>query len=99
VGWSAVGLLVFNLANPDALVAERNIERFQQSKRIHVEYLALLSPDAVPALASLPEDLRACVLEPHTGLLTKPDAWPGWNLGRARARETLQNVFPSECSE
>jgi hypothetical protein len=98
VGWSAVGLLVFNLANPDALVAERNVERFHQSGRVHIEYLALLSPDAVPALASLPQNLRACVLEPHADLFTEPDSWPEWNLGRARARATLARLSPARCS-
>ncbi|MGH2683646.1 MAG: DUF4153 domain-containing protein [Actinomycetota bacterium] len=98
VAWSAVGLLVFNLANPDEVVAERNIERLQKSGRVDVDYLALLSPDAVPALARLPENLRTCVLEPHAEHLTEPDGWPEWNLGRARARATLERLVPAPCS-
>jgi hypothetical protein len=98
VGWSAAGLLVFNVANPDALVAERNIERFQRGGGVHVDYLALLSADAVPSLAQLPPGLRACVLAHHAELFTEPDSWPGWNLGRARARATLERLPPAPCS-
>jgi hypothetical protein len=98
VGWSAAGLLLFNVGNPDALVADRNVQRFQRGGGVDVDYLALLSPDAVPALSRLPENLRACVLESHADLLTEPDPWPGWNLGRARARATLDRVPPAPCS-
>jgi hypothetical protein len=98
IGFSAAGLLAFSLSNPEGLIADQNVERYRQTGRVDLDYLAALSPDAVPALASLPENLRACVLEPHIELFTKPDSWPGWNLGRARARATLKNVFPSECS-
>jgi hypothetical protein len=98
VGWSAAGLLVFNMANPDAVVADRNVHRLQQSGRVDVDYLALLSADAVPSLAKLPPGLHACVLASHTDLLAEPDSWPAWNLGRARARATLGRVLPARCS-
>jgi hypothetical protein len=98
VFFSAAGLLVFNLSNPDALVADRNVERFQHGGRLDVDYLAGLSADAVPSLAALPEGIRQCVLTPHADLLYEPDAWPEWNLGRERARVTLEQVFPAVCS-
>lgn len=98
IGFTAAGLLAFSVSNPEGLIADQNVERYRQKGQVDLDYLAELSPDAVPALASLPAGLRTCALESHTALLAESDAWPGWNLGRARARATLTNVFPSECS-
>ena len=96
--FTAVAMLVFNAANPDALVANRNLARFAETGRIDLSYLAGLSPDGVPALSELPPRLRACVFEPHAGLLTEPDPWPAWNLGRARARAVLEQTTELSCS-
>jgi hypothetical protein len=79
-------------------VADRNVERFQRTERIDLDYLAGLSADAVPALAALPEGIRQCVLQSQTDLLFEPDGWPGWNLGRERARLTLERLFPAPCA-
>jgi hypothetical protein len=97
VAFSAAGLLVFNLVNPDGLVAARNVERFAETDRIDLSYLAGLSPDAVPSLSALPPALRECALAPHRDLLDEPDAWPAWNLGRARARALLERTPPAPC--
>ncbi|MGH2725277.1 MAG: DUF4173 domain-containing protein [Actinomycetota bacterium] len=85
VGFSAAALLVFNLMNPDALVASRNVERYEEIGRVDLPYLAGLSADAVPSLLGLPRRLPACAFLPHRELFTEPDPWPGWNLARARA--------------
>ncbi len=37
-----------NILNPDAFIAQRNIERFNDGKKIDVYYLTTLSDDAVP---------------------------------------------------
>ena len=98
VSFSAAALLVFNFANPDALVAARNVARFEETGRVDLSYLAGLSPDAVPALAALPPQLRACALERHGELLGQPDSWPAWNLGRERARVVLRQPTGVPCS-
>ena len=41
-------LLVMNLLNPDALIAQENLQHYTQSGRLDGEYLATLSEDAVP---------------------------------------------------
>jgi hypothetical protein len=98
VGFSAAGLLVCNVANPDALVATRNVDRYSETGRIDLPYLSGLSPDAVPSLSALPPGLRACVLAGHAELLAEPDSWPAWNLSRARARAVLEDHAEVPCS-
>jgi hypothetical protein len=97
VALSAAGLLVFNVFNPDGLVAARNVERYAETDKIDVFYLAVLSPDAVPSLSALPLAKRECALAPHRELLDEPEAWPAWNLGRARARAELERTPPVPC--
>ncbi|MBW3614391.1 MAG: DUF4173 domain-containing protein [Actinobacteria bacterium] len=49
------GLLITNVANPEAVVVRRNVERFGSSAKLDAYYLVELSDDAVPELvASLP---------------------------------------------
>ncbi|HYY11489.1 MAG TPA: DUF4173 domain-containing protein [Kineosporiaceae bacterium] len=81
---AAAGLLVLALAGPDALVAQWNVDRYERTGRIDVDYLASLSDDAVPAMGRLSGVLRDCVLAQH-GPVPVDDPWYGWNLGRSRA--------------
>jgi hypothetical protein len=84
----AVTLLVIGLANPEAWVAQRNIERFAETGRLDLEYLASLGPDATPAiLDGLPEELSRCLVGPAESV-TRDDALE-WNLGRARAAQVV----------
>jgi hypothetical protein len=60
---TTVALVVgFGIYNPDARIAERNIERFQATGDIHLGYLASLSTDAVPELLELSHPRRDCVI-------------------------------------
>ena len=78
-------------ANPDAMIAEHNVRRYQTTGRIDLAYLEQLSADAVPALDGLPEPLRSCVLSEHR---RPADDWLSWNLGRARAAKILAQRPP-----
>jgi hypothetical protein len=93
VGIGVLALLGLAAANPDGLIAERNIARFEQSGRIDLPYLSHLSADAVPALDRLGDidaSRRTCVLdELHRTLTDGEDDWHGWSYGRAHARELL----------
>lgn len=82
----AVALLGLASLNPDAWIAEQNLERYDATGRIDWSYLAGLSDDAVPVLADLPATERACVLP---GWTPSDDDWLEWNLGRARAADAL----------
>ncbi|WP_341359451.1 DUF4153 domain-containing protein [Georgenia sp. M64] len=86
---AAVFLLVLGAVNPEAWVARQNIERFEATGKVDVDYLASLGPDATPVvLEGLPAGLAACVVERQS----PPDADDplSWNLGRTRAAEALE---------
>ncbi|MEU9608414.1 DUF4173 domain-containing protein [Streptomyces sp. NPDC048057] len=88
---AAVGVLAFGLASPDALVAERNADRYQRTGKLDVGYLQELSADAVPALDRLAEPLRSCALEGIAEELEE-DAHKPWHAtswGQSRARKIL----------
>jgi hypothetical protein len=82
-------VLAFALANPDALVAERNLKRAAETGRIDAAYLAGLSADAVPALAGSRLPGARPLLERQAARLAEPDGWAGWNVARDRARRAL----------
>lgn len=89
IGLTAAGLLAFSLANPDRLVASRNVERWRDTGRLDVGYLRTLSADAVPVVASLPEPLRGRALGPVTARLTHTEPWSSANFSRHRSRSLL----------
>lgn len=81
-------VLSFSLVNPDAWVAQRNLERYAATGKVDLDYLAGLSADAAPVIAgsSLPEQDKLCVLAHGPGARLDRDDALEWNLGRARAR-------------
>ncbi|WP_432073544.1 DUF4153 domain-containing protein [Streptomyces wuyuanensis] len=90
-GSAAAAVLAFGLVSPDALVAERNVERFETTGKIDVRYLRDLSADAVPALDALPEPVRSCALrEIELDLRETEQSWYETSWGQARAREILE---------
>ena len=93
--------LVLGLAllNPDAWIAEHNLDRYAETGKVDWGYLRNLSDDAVPVLATVPDADRACAL---TGREDADDDWLEWNLGRHRAGPYLDDVssragVPAEC--
>lgn len=93
VALTGSALLVFTLANPDALVASRNVERFSRTGTLDVDYLgAAMSADAVPALLELPQPYRTCVLWPVAARLGDGEGWTELNLARRRARTLLEDL-------
>ena len=89
---STLSLLVFTLIRPDAFIAARNVERFRETGRIDLPYLGALSPDAVPALATLPEPERSCALVSLRHELSETESLWSLNLARDTAREVLNNT-------
>ena len=90
VAAAVLALLGLAGANPDRLIADHNVTRYEQTNRIDTQYLSTLSADAVPALDRLTGENRDCALAPiETDLLENPDDWRGWNLGRHQARDLL----------
>jgi hypothetical protein len=89
---TAAGLLAFSLANPDQLVAERNVERWRETGRIDLFYLQELSADAAEAIAGLPPHLRREALAPLAARLEADEPWSSFNLSRDRARDVLAGL-------
>jgi len=100
----AVFFLGFGLMNPDGWVAQRNIDRFQETGKLDTYYLAGLGPDAIPTMINgLDAKQAACVvnwnMERSADL---DDDVLSWNLGRSRAFAAAQGkdltVDTSYCS-
>ena len=92
VGLAVVMLLSLAVLNPEDYAAQRNIARYKQTGKIDAWYLRALSADATPALSKLPDPVRRCTLSWIDADLSLPDPWYAWNLGRYRARQTLDRL-------
>ncbi len=84
-------LLVLAAVNPDAWIAQRNLDRYDATGKVDWSYLQGLSADAVPVLATLPDEVVGCAL---TGHGQGDDDWLEWNLGRQRAEPLLSRSMP-----
>lgn len=89
-----VALLGLAALNPERLIAERNIDRFEQTGALDAEYLSGLSSDIDPALHRLPASVRECV----TAGVHDSDSWYTFNLSRARADRPAGGDRPEHCS-
>ncbi|MEV4205413.1 DUF4153 domain-containing protein [Nocardia salmonicida] len=85
IGTALGTLIALALLNPEHLVAERNIDRWQTSGRLDADYLSNLSPDILPALDPLPDNLRTRIETPVLDDLDD-DQWWSWNWSRSSAR-------------
>ncbi|MFS8202352.1 DUF4153 domain-containing protein [Streptomyces sp. CWNU-52B] len=93
---AAAAVLVFGIMSPDALIAERNVQRYEKTGVFDLDYARGLSDDAVPALDKLDEPLRSCALKGMAEDLeedAKP--WYATSWGEARARNILDGWEPS----
>jgi two-component system sensor histidine kinase BaeS len=77
----AVALLALAISNPDASIAEHNLQRYADTGKVDGAYLHGLSADATPALAGTGFGPRC---------EASHDDWLGWNLGRARADDACR---------
>ncbi|MDP3891431.1 DUF4173 domain-containing protein, partial [Nocardioides sp.] len=75
-------LLALAVVNPDAWIAQHNLDRYAETGKVDWSYLRGLSDDAVPVLATVPDDVAGCALQ---GREPADDDWLEWNLGRDRA--------------
>jgi hypothetical protein len=81
-----LGLLGIAAINPDAWIARQNLDRYETTGKLDVDFVLSLSADAVPTLMTLPEELRPCVVQAAGDL---DDDALEWNLGRSRARDAI----------
>jgi hypothetical protein len=88
---TAVVAIAVTAANPDALIASRNVDRYQSTGSFDRDYNQGLSADAVPELMRLPSDIAETVLAEQAERLREPDGLLGFNAGRSRARGALDD--------
>ncbi|MFE9769227.1 DUF4153 domain-containing protein [Streptomyces sp. NPDC005808] len=94
---AAAGVLAFGLVSPDGLIAERNVQRYEDTSKegagkFDLSYAQGLSADAVLALDALEEPLRSCALRFIAADLEGGDApWYATSWGEARARDILRD--------
>jgi hypothetical protein len=74
-------LLTVAVTNPERLIAERNVDRYEQTGLLDTDYLLSLSSDVEPALERLPESVRQCARYRDDDR----DPWYAFNLSRSRA--------------
>jgi hypothetical protein len=97
---AALGFLVtLNIANPDVLIAERNLDRYYTTGKLDVAYLTGLSEDAVPLLTQAADRvggtegevlrenlaLRKAYMDANVGWRE----WPAFHLARMQAYDAL----------
>lgn len=92
----AVALVGLAAINPDAWVAERNLDRWEATGKLDLSYLQTLSADAAPVIVDrLPEDVARCVLEPSSSDVLREESVEdarAWNLARSRAVDALDAI-------
>ncbi|TDD28272.1 DUF4173 domain-containing protein [Kribbella turkmenica] len=90
-------LLGLAVLNPDAWVAQHNLDRYAETGKVDWSYLQGLSDDAVPVLAELPDDVADCAMADRE---RSDDDWLEWNLGRDRAQSLIPaapTAMPTTC--
>ncbi len=92
----AVTLIGLAAINPDAWVANRNLDRYDATGALDLTYLQSLSADATPVIVGrLPGDVSACVLQHLPDNDLRPEVLDdarAWNLGRSRAEEAMARI-------
>jgi hypothetical protein len=92
-GLAFATLLAVNVADPERVVVEHNVQRTVDGHPLDVGYLASLSDDAVPALAAsvdvLPDDEAERVTRALCRRSVPSEAWYGFNMSSSRAGDAL----------
>ncbi|MBN2072398.1 MAG: DUF4173 domain-containing protein [Actinobacteria bacterium] len=86
--------IALNFANVDIIIASNNIQRYDETGELDMEYLKDLSCDAIPEMEELLEDgkVRDEVLEyfkQKKTELQEQDGWQSLNYSRARASAVI----------
>ena len=81
-----VALLGVAAINPDAWIAERNLDRYADTGRVDWHFLRNLSADAVPVFDGRSETEVVCGMPRYW---SQDEDWLAWNLGRSRASATV----------
>ena len=93
---AVIAFVIVNYINVDTLIARKNIERYQHTKVIDMNYFRTLSNDIINDLKMLAEDTNPEVaaaareqLEKRKERLAEPGPWQSFNLPDYKARKVL----------
>ncbi|WP_456279326.1 DUF4153 domain-containing protein [Bacillus sp. AK128] len=82
-----------NYLNIDVFIIEQNIARYEQSGKIDLEYIGVLSDDVIPYLIQLQESgnmtIPSLIYKQET-LLIRQDDWQEWNWSSHKAYQLLK---------
>ena len=101
--FAVAGLLTYttlNYVNVDAIIAQKNIDRYTQTDKIDLDYLQELSYDAIPELRRWSngddEDMAAkkmaAFLRDKGAELRSKSPWQSYNRSKAKARQILSEI-------
>ena len=84
-----------NILNPDAFIAQKNLDRFIATSKIDYDYLAGLSSDAAPVLVTIFDKGDQSARSPlgrtlYDRSMAVPDPWQSWNLSRENELQLFQ---------
>ncbi|KQL46094.1 hypothetical protein AN963_13945 [Brevibacillus choshinensis] len=90
-----VAYVVLNYINVDVLIAKNNIQRYHDTGRIDMEYLAELSYDAIPVIMTLKNDKAVAStlqynLQEKAEDLQEERSWQSFNVARYVAKSYLE---------
>ncbi|MEV0708365.1 DUF4153 domain-containing protein [Nocardia aurea] len=85
LGTAFATLLALAVIDPERLIADRNIDRWEHGESLDTDYLTTLSPDILPALTRLPAPMGTPIRYSIRAEVPD-DSWNSWNRSRARAR-------------
>ncbi|MDX8031175.1 DUF4173 domain-containing protein [Lentzea sp. BCCO 10_0856] len=97
VGTGTAFLLTVMVMNPERVVADYNVSRFEATQKIDTYYLSQLSEDAVPALVRLPAHERSCALRWLKERSVEQD-WREFNLARYTGQKSLESVAVTQVT-
>ena len=89
-----------NYVNIDAIIAQRNIDRYFRTGKIDLDYLQELSYDAIPELTRLSADsygdmaakAEAVFLRDKQAELNSESPWQSYNFSKAKAKRILSEI-------
>ncbi|MBI4093342.1 DUF4173 domain-containing protein [Candidatus Kaiserbacteria bacterium] len=87
-----------NLFNPDAFIAQKNIERYEATGKLDAEYISYLSADATETKLRVLEidnpDIQGVIgrslYESHEYYSRNEQPWQSWNFARENERRLLK---------
>ncbi|MGG3925393.1 DUF4173 domain-containing protein [Metabacillus fastidiosus] len=80
-----------NYLNIDKIIIEKNLERYEATKKIDYYYISTLSEEAVPYLIEFnKEDIDRGLLERKAYLKETSAHWQSFNISQQRAKELLE---------